>query len=68
MDVEDYYLQGRRWWARLHEKGSKRDEMPGATGIARFVKNCGKLGSRALDGRTRVGQLTGFRPPVRRGE
>ncbi len=28
MSVEDYYLQGRRWWVRLHEKGGKRHEMP----------------------------------------
>lgn len=26
--VEDYYPQGKRWWVRLHEKGSKRHEMP----------------------------------------
>jgi site-specific recombinase XerD len=28
MRVEDYYGQGKRWWVRLHEKGSKRHEMP----------------------------------------
>jgi hypothetical protein len=28
MRVEDYYPQGRRWWMRLHEKGSNRHEMP----------------------------------------
>jgi site-specific recombinase XerD len=28
MRVEDYYVQGRRFWVRLHEKGSKRHEMP----------------------------------------
>ena len=28
MRVEDYYPQGKRWWVRLHEKGSKRHEMP----------------------------------------
>ena len=28
MRVEDYYIQGRRGWVRLHEKGGKRHEMP----------------------------------------
>ena len=30
MNVEDYYPQGKRWWVRLHEKGGKQHEMPGA--------------------------------------
>jgi len=28
MRAEDVYMQGRRTWVRLHEKGSKRREMP----------------------------------------
>jgi integrase/recombinase XerD len=28
MRVEDYYLEGRRAWLRLHEKGGKRHEVP----------------------------------------
>ncbi len=28
MRVEDMYVQGRRTWVRLHEKGGKRHEMP----------------------------------------
>ncbi len=28
MHVEDVYIQGRRTWVRLHEKGGKRHEMP----------------------------------------
>jgi len=28
MNVEDYYPQGRRMWLRLHEKGSKRHDVP----------------------------------------
>ena len=28
MKVEDVYVQNRRLWVRLHEKGSKRHEMP----------------------------------------
>ena len=27
MDVEDYFLQGKHWWFRLHEKGGKRHEV-----------------------------------------
>jgi site-specific recombinase XerC len=27
MNVEDWYFQNRRWWVRLHEKGSKQHEM-----------------------------------------
>jgi integrase/recombinase XerD len=28
MRVEYYYLNGKRWWIRLHEKGGKRHEVP----------------------------------------
>jgi site-specific recombinase XerD len=28
MRVEDYYLNGKRWWIRLYEKGGKRHEVP----------------------------------------
>jgi site-specific recombinase XerD len=28
MHVEDYYIQGRRGWVRLHEKGGKRHDVP----------------------------------------
>jgi site-specific recombinase XerD len=28
MRVEDFYIQGRRTWVRLHEKGGKQHEMP----------------------------------------
>ena len=28
MRVEDYYVSGKRWWFRLHEKGGKRHEVP----------------------------------------
>jgi site-specific recombinase XerD len=28
MKVEDYFIQGRRGWVRLHEKGGKRHELP----------------------------------------
>src|SRR3954469_9798899 len=28
MNVDDYYLQGKRYWIRLHEKGGKFHEVP----------------------------------------
>jgi integrase len=28
MQVRDYFVQGRRGWVRLHEKGGKEDEVP----------------------------------------
>ena len=28
MNVEDYFPQGKRWWVRLHEKGSKLHDVP----------------------------------------
>jgi len=28
MDTDDFYLQGKRWWIRLHEKGGKHHEVP----------------------------------------
>jgi integrase len=28
MKVEDFFVQGRRSWVRLHEKGGKEHEMP----------------------------------------
>ena len=28
MDVDDYYLRGRRWWLRLGEKGGKQHVLP----------------------------------------
>jgi integrase/recombinase XerD len=27
MDVQDYFVQGKHWWFRLHEKGGKRHEV-----------------------------------------
>ena len=28
MNVEDYFVQGKRWWFRLHEKGGKHHDVP----------------------------------------
>ncbi len=37
MDVEDWYLQNRRWWVRLHEKGGKRHEMPAHHNLEEYM-------------------------------
>ena len=45
MKVEDVYVQNRRLWVRLHEKGGKRDEMPChhnlETYLHAYVDGCG---------------------------
>lgn len=28
MNVDDYFVQGKRWWFRLHEKGGKHHDVP----------------------------------------
>jgi integrase/recombinase XerD len=37
MRVEDYYLEGRRAWFRLHEKGGKRHEVPAHHNAADYM-------------------------------
>jgi integrase/recombinase XerD len=37
MRVEDYYVQGRRGWVRLHEKGGKEHEMPTHHNLDRYL-------------------------------
>jgi site-specific recombinase XerD len=37
MRVEDYYIQGRRGWIRLHEKGGKVNEMPAHHRLEEFL-------------------------------
>ncbi len=38
MRVEDFYVQGRRAWVRLHEKGGKRTEIPAHHKLADYVE------------------------------
>ena len=38
MRVEDYYVQGRRAWVRLHEKGGKRTEIPAHHNLADYLE------------------------------
>jgi integrase/recombinase XerD len=37
MKVEDYYIQKRRGWARLHEKGGKVTELPCNHNLEQFL-------------------------------
>ena len=45
MKVEDVFVQDRRLWVRLHEKGSKRHEMPChhslETYLHAYIDGCG---------------------------
>jgi integrase/recombinase XerD len=38
MLVEDFYVQGRRGWVRLHEKGGKEHEMPTHHNLDRYLE------------------------------
>ncbi len=38
MRVEDYYVQGRRAWVRLHEKGGKRNEIPAHHNLSEYLE------------------------------
>ena len=37
MKVEDYYIQKRRGWVRLHEKGGKVNELPCHHNLEKFL-------------------------------
>jgi integrase/recombinase XerD len=38
MRVEDYFVQGRRGWVRLHEKGGKEHEMPSHHNLDEYLE------------------------------
>jgi site-specific recombinase XerD len=38
MRVEDYFVQGRRGWVRLHQKGGKEHEMPTHHNLDRYLE------------------------------
>jgi integrase/recombinase XerD len=40
MRVEGYFVQGRRGWVRLHEKGGKEHEMPAHHNLDRYLIEC----------------------------
>lgn len=53
MRVEDYFVQGRRGWLRLHEKGGKRHEVPAHHNldeyIEAYIKDAGLQGDPKAD-------------------
>jgi integrase len=47
LKVEDYFVQGRRGWVRLHEKGGKRHEVPAHHNLDEYIeayRGCGPAG------------------------
>jgi integrase/recombinase XerD len=46
MPVEDYFIQGRRGWLRLHEKGGKRNEEPAHHNLDEYLEAYIKVASR----------------------
>ncbi len=67
MKVEDFYVQGRRGWVRLHEKGGKEHEMPTHHNLDRYLEEYiagagiaeDRKGSLFRTTRGRSGELTG---------
>jgi len=51
MRVEDVYIQGRRTWVRLHEKGGKRHEMPCHHSLEEYLDAYIKGAGIAADGK-----------------
>jgi site-specific recombinase XerD len=68
MKVEDFYIQKRRGWVRLHEKGGKVNELPCHHNLEQFLEEwvaaCGLAGepSAPLFPTLRHGKLTGRTP------
>ena len=66
MRVEDFYVQGRRGWVRLHEKGGKEHEMPTHHNLDRYLEEYiaaaaigeDRKGSLFRTARGRSGELT----------
>jgi integrase/recombinase XerD len=65
--IEDFYVQGRRGWVRLHEKGGKEHEMPTHHNLDRYLEEYIAAAGIAEDrkgplfrtARGRSGELTG---------
>ena len=45
MKVEDYFVQGRRSWVRLYEKGGKRHEVPAHHNLDTYIEGYIKVAS-----------------------
>ena len=55
MRVEDVYVQGRRTWVRLHEKGGKRHDMPCHHKLETYLHDVEALEAAARTGGTALG-------------
>lgn len=40
MNVEDYFIQNRRGWVRLHEKGGKLHSLPCHHNLDAYLEDC----------------------------
>jgi integrase/recombinase XerD len=60
MRVEDYFVQGRRGWVRLHEKGGKEHEMPAHHNLDRYLEEY-IAGAGIAQDRSRSGYPAGSR-------
>jgi len=49
MKVEDFFVQGRRGWVRLHEKGGKEHEMPTHHNLDRYLEEYIRAAGLAVD-------------------
>lgn len=61
MKVEDYFIQGRRGWVRLHEKGGKRHEVPAHHNLDAYFEAY-------IEGCSAPGRTQGLYVPHRGGE
>ena len=62
MEVQDVYIQGKRTWVRLHEKGGKRHEMPCHHSLEQYLQDYMEGGGFSGDKREIL-----FRTAERRG-
>jgi integrase/recombinase XerD len=53
MKVEDYFVQGRRGWVRLHDKGGKEHEMPTITTSIATSRSTSKPRASVKNGKSR---------------
>ena len=60
MRVEDVYVQGRRTWVRLHEKGGKVHELPCHHKLDDYLSQYVEKAGLAKDPKERFASMTAF--------